>query len=45
MRKMLDSNTYALYKLGSELGTINLAARGTSPFEEKSDFLLDHGIQ
>ena len=44
MRDMLDKNTFALYKLGNELGTINLAASGTLPFDEKSDFLLDHGI-
>jgi len=44
MRDMLDKNTFALYKLGNGLGTINLAASGTLPFDEKSDFLLDHGI-
>lgn len=42
---MLNSNTYSLFKLGNELGTINLAAHGSSQFSEKSDFLLDHGIQ
>jgi hypothetical protein len=45
MREMIDKNTFALYKLGNELGTINLAASGTLPFDEQSDFLLNHGIQ
>jgi hypothetical protein len=44
-RDMLDQNTFSLYKFSNELGTVNMAAHGTTPYDEKSDFLLDHGIQ
>jgi hypothetical protein len=44
MRETLDSSTFALYKVSNELGTLNLAAHGTNAFDDKPDFLLDHGF-